>query len=124
MGGRFWKESGMVTEAAENGCSVIRVDFKNKKKINSHTQNNSTKLTEKNKQKNSKVMDMNILNKGIFTKEHIEKSAKNALASLLLSLEEDGWDSEHPRILDYVEEEFENLKYVLNIVSKLSEKNG
>jgi predicted nucleotide-binding protein len=114
----------MVTETAENGCSVIRVDFKNKKKIYSYTQDNSTKSTEKNKQKNSKTTGMNIQNKEIFSQEHTEESAKNALASLLLSLEEDGWDSENPHILDYVEEEFENLKYVLNIVSKLSEKNG
>ena len=113
----------MVTETAENSCSVIRVDFKNKKKINSYnTQDNFTKSTEKNKQKNSKKMG-DIQNKGIFTQEHTEESARNALASLLLSLEEDGWDSEHPCILDYVEEEFENLKYVLNIVSKLSKKN-
>ena len=114
----------MVTETTENGCSVIRVDFKSKKKINSYTQSDSTRSTEKNKQKNSKTTGMNIQNKGIFTQEHTEESARNALASLLLSLEEDGWDSEHPRILDYVEEEFENLKHVLNIVSKLSKKNG
>jgi len=106
---------------------VIFVDFQKKKKLdhdsvvtiekNDIKENKKTSHTYENEKQNSNMCD--ILN----LEEYIDMSVKNAYASLLMSLEEDGWNSEHSRILEYVNEQIEELKYVLKIILKLEKHN-